>query len=374
MLFALGTVVASADASLAENLIIHYDFEGDTLEEQLSDKATGGVSKENINVYNTSTEPTLTITDGVAHIKSLDNPKAATDENVKKNSPYISDGFVTKFYQAPAEPDPDAEPVDPATASGADFINNQTGEYTFYLDFRVVGDGLTLGGYRDCFRVSQNSSTHLLRFFSGNCNTSTETKDYTVVSSQLGNQSVLTLPYAVESFYQFAITMKYDESTSKWNYEGYFSADGGQTYLLVMEASAENAKDYLSAATMLSFGNRNVKGATEYYYDDFRVYNKALTDAELVSIKYPDGISGEGDNENETGENESNTTPSENVTVAPTDETTGTPADDNGTKAETETNGNTNEGAGCASSLSVGAFALTSMLLAGVCMIKKKKD
>ena len=56
-------------ASLDENLIIHYDFEGDDIETQLSDKAPAGSSKDDITAYKAED---VSIADGVAHLKGVD--------------------------------------------------------------------------------------------------------------------------------------------------------------------------------------------------------------------------------------------------------------------------------------------------------------
>ncbi len=252
--------------SVEENLIVHYDFEGIDLATQLSDKAPAGTSKENINVYNTTAKDELTVTDGVAHIKSIANPSGGT------NSPYYSNGFTAQFHEN-ALTDP--------SKSGADIVQNTTGEYTFYINFNVKGDGLTTGGFRDCFRVSETNSSHLIRFYAGNCNTTNKTKTFTFASSALAGKENTTLPYEGTSFFRYAVTMKWNETTSQWDYKAYLSKDNGKNYTSVMEASAANAEDYLTTATMLTFGSKNVKGAVEYYFDDIRIYNKALSVDEL---------------------------------------------------------------------------------------------
>ncbi len=339
------TFAAEAADPLAENLIVHYDFEGANIDEQLSDKATGGQSKENINGYNYTATDELTVSNGIAHIKSVTNPEGSAN-------PYTSNGFAANF---------DKDAKTDVTKSGADFVQNTSGEYTFYIDFGVKGDGLTKGGFRDCFRVSVTNSNHLLRFYAGNCNTSTKTKDFVLVSSALTAQNAATLPYETAAFYQFAVTMKWNETSSKWDYKGYLSVDDGQTYLLVVEASAENAKDYMSAATMLTFGNKNVKGAVEYDFDDIRVYNKALTPEELVAINYAP--------EQETeAPTEEPTTPQEEATAAPENNTTAA------TEAKTETTGSdkTEEEAGCGAAVT-GVFAIGLIALSAVTVLKKKK-
>ena len=356
----LATLVSAEDAelSLDDFMIVHYDFEGDDFDTQLADKADAGKSQENINTYNTvEGYDDLTVENGVAHIKSHENPAAATG-----GFPYVSNGFTCKFktYEDGAETSD--------TDTGADIIKNTTGEYTYYISFRVVGDGLTAGGFRDLFRLSETPSSHLFRVYSGNCNLTNHTKDYSFVSGALSAVTVATLPYNGDTFVHFAVTMSYDEAAQKWNYNAYLSVDEGKTYYLVLETSAANPKDYYSSATMLSFGNFNVNGCPEYYIDDFRVYNRALTDKELVSINYE--MPEDGGDSGDTQEEE--TTDPSSTTKAPT----GTSQPDDDTNSDSDTPESTATGdepkKGCASSVSGILFGWV-ISAASLGLVSKKK-
>ena len=338
---------APAADSLDSHLILHYDFEGETLNEQLSDKAPAGKSNDKVTIYNTvEGYADLTVADGIAHIQSHPNP-----DTTQTNIPYISNGFVTSLSG------------ETETAGGADIVNNQTGEFTFWANFRVKGDGLTKGGFRDFFRLSETTSSHLFRIYTGNCNTENKTKEYFFVSGALSAKKIATLPYESDAFVHLAVTMAYNEKTSKWDYKGYLSMDEGQSFLLVMEDSADNAKDFYAKATQLSFGNRNVKGFTEYDFDDFRVYDKALTADELASVNR---------REEPTTEEPSTEAP---TTEAPTGKAPTTPAaseDHESKPGDSETAPAGSNDKGCASA--IGAGVLCPLLLAlGVCGIARKK-
>ena len=71
---ALPAAAEEEPAGLDANLVVFYDFKGETLEEQLSDKAPAGNSKDNLTFYITedeeSGEALSYISDGVAHIAS----------------------------------------------------------------------------------------------------------------------------------------------------------------------------------------------------------------------------------------------------------------------------------------------------------------
>lgn len=335
--------------SLDSHLILHYDFEGDTLEEQLSDKAPAGRSNDAVNVYNTvQGYEDLTVANGIAHIQSHPNP-----DTTQTNIPYISNGFAATLSG------------ETETSGGADVVNNQTGEFTFWANFRVKGDGLTMGGFRDFFRLSETTSSHLFRIYTGNCNTENKTKEYYFVSGELAAKKVAVLPYESDSFVHLAVTMAYNEKTSQWDYKCYLSLDEGQSFYLVMEASAANAADYYSKATQLSFGNRNVKGFTEYDFADFRVYDKALTADELASVNRSEEPTTEAPTEPETPTAETPTTgtPGESESTPDSGKTEDTSAaPDNG-----------QDNAGCASALGT-AVVCPILLSLGVCVaIRRKK-
>ena len=352
---------ASADApanALDSHLIIHYDFEGEDIETQLKDKATAGASSDDL-AYNGSDEnraKDLKIENGIAHTKGFA-------------------GLIADFRD------------ENGSTTGADLPNNTTGEYTFYFDFKVYGDGKSMGGFRDFFNVyelgaSGGITQRWIRLYFGNCSAN-GTKDLSFVSPGTGGtaQTVTTVPAVNGSFIQVAVTMKWDASTSKWNYKGYMSMDEGQTYFLVMEYSANNAENYLTAANALCLGNRsqNVNVAVEYDYDDVRVYNKALTADELVSINYtaPTTTEAPVTTDAPTTEAPKTDTPTDAATKAPETPTEApeTPTEAPSTNGQTP-KGNTDDAAksGCGASVVLGTSALAMILAGAWTALKKKED
>ena len=341
---------APAADPLAENLIIHYDFEGDDIETQLKDKATGGSSSDDL-AYNGSADNRandISISNGVLHYKG-------------------TAGMIADFRG------------EDGTTTGADLPNATTNEFTFYMSFKVYGDGASKGGFRDLFNVYTLSSTNgisarKIRLYFGNCNAN-ETKDLSFVCPDTATDGgsktmkMTTLPYGTATapsadFTHIAVTTKYNESTSKWDYVGYLSVNGGKTYYAVMEFSAANPTDYMATANAICLGNRNVNTnvAVEYDYDDFRVYNKALTDAQLTAINFPVTEDDKTDNSSE----ENTTTKAPDTTKVP--DTTTAPTDGAITTAPTE------EKSGCGSTVVLG-FSTVAVIAAGAWItIKKKED
>ncbi len=344
MLLSLSTIFTSAaDAtSLADNLIVHYDFEGATLEEQLSDKATGGKSKENITTVN--------VKPGQFEVKNGLGITKSVPTNGAESYAYYSSGITANF---------DAAAATDATKSGADIVQGITTEYTIYVDFMVIGDGLAAGGSRDIFRISNTSSSHPLRILFTNHISGQKTAHLQTPSSG-GAKAMQALACStpdIEVFYIFAVTAKWNATSSKWEYKGHVSPDGGATFLDVYSAEIADAEKIFASATMLSLGNYNVKGAPEYRFDDVRVYNKALSNAELVSeskVTYKPAESSSSSSEATSATTEATTTEA-TTTEATTTEATTTAA----------------EKSGCGSVVGFSSVALIA--LGAVTILKKRK-
>ncbi len=281
LLMLAGCIILPAEAAenvyptLDDALIVHYDFEGETLEEQLSDKATGGNSKENITTYN-SKPGQFEVKNGLGITKSVPTNEA-------ESYPYYSNGITANF---------DAAAASDATKSGADIVQGITTEYTVYVDFMVIGDGLTKGGTRDMFRISKASNSHPLRVnFTNQSGTQKKVYLQTAILGQKEMTPVECSSQNTEHFYMIAVSAKWNAQSSKWEYKGYLSADDGATYTEVYSAEAADAEKIFAEATMLSLGNYNVNGAPEFRFDDVRVYNKALSAEQL---KYAVGQSAKG--------------------------------------------------------------------------------
>ncbi len=349
----------------AENLIVHYDFEGEDLDEQLADKATAGSSKENIKVPTGIDVLDVSVTDGVISYTG-------------------SKGLISMFYSAPQDEDP-ANAVDPKTQSGGDIRYNTTGEFTFYIDMAVKTDGLAKGGNRDCIRLTDTGSKHIFRTYFKNDNAGKKElylqgkHDGFNPVQQLGDGNETAVARMVadgETFYQYAITMKYDKETALWTVAFYLSTNGGKTFssTILRPLEANYAENIMECVKYLSLGNRNVSEfeldgekhtiGTEYLFDDFRVYNKALTKDELVGIKHPELLESGENNGDGAGNTDSGNTDTENADTAPVTE----PATEATTAAPDDS------AAGCASSVSVSVSAVAALAVGSLSLLKKKKD
>lgn len=254
-----GIIPATAEQTgtvLDDSLIWHYDFEGDTLAEQTTDKASGGQSQEVI----TTTEATFT--NGQATIQ---NGVASVTGSSGMNS------YIGKT----------------AGKKGSDYLNNATGQFTFFISFRVDGDNATSGGFCDILKTSDES----LRVYTSTCNTTKQTVQLVVRSKNSANSDlangkvVANIPYSYgdntfSDFINLVWTMKYDGEM--WKHVCYLSTNDGMTYDKVWEATAADSATFFNAPTWMSLGNKVAKRAScILHFDDFRIYNKALTVGEL---------------------------------------------------------------------------------------------
>ena len=259
--------MAVSSSKLDSSLIWHYDFEGETLAAQATDKSGGGQSTEVI----TTTETTFksgqaTIANGVASVTGYNG----------MNSYIVTD----------------------AGKKGSDYRNNATGAFTFLVSFRIDGDNLTEGGFCDVLKTSDSS----IRIYTSTCNTTAQTVPLIVRASNSANAtlksgvSVGNIPYSYgektfSDFINIAWTMQYDAVAAQWTHICYLSTDSGATYAKVLEETAADSATFFNAATWMSLGNKVLaRGGCTLHFDDFRIYNKALS---LPEIQYEiPGVSG----------------------------------------------------------------------------------
>ena len=129
--------VSAADAGqdLAGHLVVHYDFEGDTVEEALSDKATGGRVSDALHAYtpdNKNTDPTgqtvsPTLIDSDAFRASFDvDTERGTVRNLQAGAALeaVSSEDIRSLYSRDAD--------------------NNVGAATWFIRFRL--DDVSQGG------------------------------------------------------------------------------------------------------------------------------------------------------------------------------------------------------------------------------------
>ncbi len=244
-----------------DRVIVHYDFEGADEKTQLADKAVGGSSKEVFEVKPGQSSMTVqsALADGI-----------------------LSVGNGTRFIELSLSSN--------AGESGSDYLNNTTGEFTFYIDFRLDGDDQTTGGFIDILNTSNAS----VRVYATSCNTTKQTVDIYVRNNISVNTNlksgikIATINYsnatkAYDNFYRLAWTMKYDSANTKWIHNAYLSDNNGNTYSQVLtNVEAADSATFFNAATWMGLGAYNSNRLNNtFHFDDFRIYNKALTVDEL---------------------------------------------------------------------------------------------
>ncbi len=252
---------AAPQSELSDSLIWHYDFNGATESEYLYDKSTGGATTEYI----------------------------ANGESAFKNYVTVADGVMSMSGLGQASTHLSSE----AGKKGADYLTNATGEFTFYLNFRLEGDDLTKGGFHDLVKTSNNS----IRIYTAIGNTTNNTEQL-YIRNNISNNAELKAGIKIadvkyshgdeidNTFYRLAWTMKYDSVKAVWTHNVYLSSDSGVTYDQVLtNVEAADSATFFNAATFIALGGAN-SNRPDFVkqFEDFRIYNKALTSAELATI------------------------------------------------------------------------------------------
>ena len=268
--FSAITVNAAGTSDLDSALKLHWDFEGDTLEEQLSNKAVADDVKNSLEL-GTAGNNASKIENGVAMIGSAE-------------SEYLDFS------------------MDPITGKGQDFLSTVTTEYTLYLKFKVTG---TANNPHSAFFVvgpdgtaDTDHYTLRSRFFMDrggvgafryDTNLSGEDKtfptDMRVVDDHYVHVAVV-IEKDAEGYYKGTCYL----STDDWNYKYMKFTD--RTDIPIREKPLHalsrfyfgGGSDVDAYLDELNPGFRD-KGKT-YYYDDIRIYNRALTQDEVTTINF----------------------------------------------------------------------------------------
>ena len=336
MMMSLLSVAAFADDTdeNSANLIVHYDFEGDTLEEQLRDKATGGTTSENLTLFSTKNGANdLTyVSGGVAHIaKEADN--------------YLSCVFDSDM--------------------GGDIINTAS-EMTVILKFKLSGSPTSFVDIIDVNKVTRCFSLNA----KGNPSVAIEARATSDMYRSTDHHHKIkdgTVYLGVDNV-TLALTLKHDADNGSLEYTSYVSYDDGANY--ATNSTIWTGIDSLfSESGYISFG-KSIGASTLSQdrggiidLDDVKIYNKAL-----VFESDPTATSAT----NQGGASNNNNTPS-NTTAAKTTAAADDGADETAAPAD-ETTVAEEEKSGCASSITFGgAMAIVSVVAASGTVITKRK-
>ena len=348
--------------TINDNLVIFWDFEG---ENALEDKATFGEAQDNLTVNGDG----VTVTDGVAYI------------------PKTTGACLT------------------ANRSN-DMLNVES--MTIYAKLKYTGE--YGGSFADAFAYDG-----LFRFQARGYSAS---KGATQFGSILLGASALVpgLYVPADSWFYVAITMEADFSNVPENVNGeadvegvdataslviHYSTDGttwtklgmnpdltdgkinqnsanekSELYGLLFNLKASNRALYLGKTC----GSGQPDRGLDFYFDDFRIYNKALTASEVKQIKpnttelnAPESSGDESNSSNNSTENNTpsgNDTPS-NTTAKKDDTTTKAPADKTTTTTEAPA---TQEKSGCGAVAAMSLVFVTTCIGGAVLAVKKKND
>ncbi len=345
-----------------QNLVVHYDFNGDTLEEQMADKAPAGVSKENLSFYTTqdaNTQADLSyVADGVAHID------------------HSTDNYMWVKYDADNN-------------IGTDIANlAEEGAFTVFTAVKVSGSPQAWATFVDMNDVTRM----LIKGAAGN------NAIYSTMLIRGGTTSYLSsavewAPKNGDIFHDtdivyIAVTYEYDKDTQLLVGTAFHSFDFGKTWTET-PGYFENVAEFLPTNTHICLGktragNRFTRfdDGSSFDFYDFRVYNTALNLDQIKTIK-----TGHEPAEDETPDTNA---PDENVTTVPEQEegttpppaenvTTGkgevTAAPTEGSAAEETDEPSQNTSKGCFAGIgATGAVSVMALLTtAGAVLSKKKK-
>lgn len=317
---------------LSPYLVVHYDFLGETDAERLADKAPSGISREDLMIY------------------------SSLDENGNKLTRLNGDGTVTV----------DSRQANLLFALAGEDITGITEGMTVFAAFQVTQKAYGADFvYNPCAIAAIDNN---LRFSFHNVR-----QIFTKLGTNYtlgGAASAGNLPWG-EWIYS-AVSLKWDRETGTVTQKLFVSLDEGRTYT-AYSASTSGVTALFSNATYLSFGKLAPGMAdrgTNFRYRDIRIWNTALTEAELKRMETEGS---RPDDPKPPVINPDNPNPFDPVT----EETTGTPGtqekpSDSGTDSTPESGtapvapGN----AGCAGAV---GLAPAGLLLPGVLPLLRRK-
>ncbi len=248
-------VAAVEEASLDANLVTRFDFDGADAVAQRTDTATGGSTTEMIQV-NTGWNTNTTVTDGVAAI--------------------TGNSGITSAMQ------------------NTDIATNATGEFTFYMNFKMHVDETNANSGRTHdlmnLRAGTTVSTNRMRIYATGWNTTAHTADLYIYTPNQTTK-IGTINYSCDAadndiYYRLAWTMQYDEVNAVWNHYYYLSSNNGASYTANTTAvTSADSETFFNDLQYLYLGclNSSLK-ASITYVNDFRIYNKAISLDELKTI------------------------------------------------------------------------------------------
>ncbi|MGM9683858.1 MAG: hypothetical protein ACI3XQ_09690 [Eubacteriales bacterium] len=271
--------VSAADPTpdFSQNLVVHYDFEGDTQEERLADKAPAGVSKENLTVYGTDgTE----VKNGSAFIAQeagnylacmfedadVENG-AGTDVRNLRNSAGGANFTVAISFKMDCDP-----------------AYNDTNKSAKYLV--DINNSFSLSVSRP-FTNGTHSSTGVVMPSTGFDGTNFAQSAGRVTQSFSGSNSSLAINRTEKHVIMVAsVTVT---AAGEATISTHYSLDGGKTVAKLGSNMILATKDTLKYVEWLALGKCistgiNQNTITDFEIDDFRIYNTTLNVANSKAL------------------------------------------------------------------------------------------
>lgn len=336
-----------------EHLIVFYDFEGETPEEQLADKAPEGVSKEQLTLFTTQDEEGNAysyIRDGVAHIASAAENYLICDFKAEKSE----------------EGGAGAEEANPASVDMGKDLENFTGQMTVYTVFKAIGKGsyvdpIDVNHYLRTLLKSPTSTNGTMEVRFGETYDHAEKYNYDPADGMV---------FWETDTVTCAVTIQYEAEQGRLIGQTYLSFDGGKKYtrsekIFLVEEDPFALCEYIMLGK-LGAAKKKDKG-TAFEIDEFRIYDTVLSELDILRINDPNATPDQKPDQ----PTDEDTTP-----VIPPSSGQITDAPDVNTapkQTEVTTASDRTEKKGCASSLStVAAVPAATCLLLSVLFLSGK--
>ena len=235
--------IAFAENTETTAPLVHYDFAGETLDAQLSNK---GSDTATTSLKLNHTGGASYVSDGVAYVNEA-----------KGNSLNATLGKGVK----------------------------DASELTIFTVFKVEGD--TPNQYTELVNIGNgmNSGNGLLRWKMTKHNQPKSSVTFFNQAFQDGNKSP-EIPYG--QWIYGAVTISYDATTKIATAIQYLSFDGGRTYEALETQTQTDVENGIATAGALTLGKLNATAdnrGRSFYYEDFRIYGSAMSAEQLAAIQ-----------------------------------------------------------------------------------------
>lgn len=278
---------AAEDADLASHLVVHYDFEGESVAEALTDKATGGSAQDDLHAYtpdNKNTDPSgqaveATAVDSSAFTESFDvDPVQGTVSNLQAGATLqaISSEDVRSLYSRDAD-----DNVGAATWFIRFRLDDVSQAEARLVDMRVNNSGGRM------FSILVNQEGALL---TNAARTASKNNNYVYTTDTAGrveNGVYVNFALVMETGVGLNGTSGYETDIKYTPYVSYGTPTSASDWIPLQGTEYVSFRtDRLADAPLSLFDRYDGAGSNNatLTLDDVRLYNKGLTAAELQEM------------------------------------------------------------------------------------------